>query len=278
MQNVIYADRADGNSQIAGSKPGLGDKTAMAELFTRLDKGLDASQIAGVQMDHRSAGCGANGVKKPFDTVGEGVGLIDNGTAGTLARKRQNRIVNAFSKLTGVDLGQTPKRLGSRFKGLNGAFELRRSLRTASGPTFFDARRVTFLTPEPPAFLTAFRAASLEIDLGCSLGRRLVSVRLAIIGLVLCRVSTGRGHFVLVSSGKGGTVFRRLGCRQLGRLATVTYLAFRGLGGGGVIASMTAPAAVCVPSASRRRASIAIDTSERGSKTSAVFTGTRSER
>ena len=42
-------------------------------------QGLDASQISGVQVDHRSAGRGANGVKKPFDTVGEGVGLIDDG-------------------------------------------------------------------------------------------------------------------------------------------------------------------------------------------------------
>ena len=187
-------------------------------------------------MDHRSAGCGANGVKKPFDTVGKGVGLIDNSTAGTLARKRQNRIVNAFSKLTSVNLGQTPKCLGSRFKGLNGTFKLRRSLRTARGATFFDALSVTFLNPEPPALLDAFRTASLEIDLGCSLGRRLVSVRLAIIGLVLCRVSTGRGHFVFASSGKGGAVFRRLGCRQLGWLIAANRLAFRGLGGGGVIA------------------------------------------
>ena len=187
-------------------------------------------------MDHRSAGCGANGVKKPFDTVGEGVGLIENGTAGTLARKRQNRIVNAFSKLTSVNLGQTPKCLGSRFKGLDGTFKLRRSLRTARGATFFNALRMTFLNPELPTFLDAFRTASLEIDLGCSLGRRLVSVWLAIIGLVLCRVSTGWCHLVFASSGKGGTVFRRLGCRQLGWLVAANRLAFRGLGGDSVIA------------------------------------------
>ena len=42
-------------------------------------------------------------------------------------------------------------------------------------PTFFDALRVTFLNPQPPAFLDAFGTASLEIDLGFP-GRRLVSL------------------------------------------------------------------------------------------------------
>ena len=108
--------------------------------------------------------------------------------------------------------------------------------RVSVGPPFFNAFCVTFLSPQPPAFLDAFRAASLEIDLGCSLGRRPVSVRLAIIGFVLCRVSTGRGHFVLASSGKGGTVFRRLGFRQLGWLIAANRLVFRSLGGDSVIA------------------------------------------
>ena len=48
----------------------------------------------GFSLDHRLSGCGANRVKKPFDTVGEGVGLIDNGLSGTLARKRQDNLID----------------------------------------------------------------------------------------------------------------------------------------------------------------------------------------